>query len=78
MSQAKSKGLSNLEVITGDVVDYEFDKEVYDRAVSIELSEHMKKYQQLMAKVARALVASCSCKFSRTKTRLMVSMVVDE
>ncbi|CAJ2507490.1 Uu.00g086760.m01.CDS01 [Anthostomella pinea] len=54
-SKAKEKGLTNLKVITGDVVDYEFEKESFDRVVSIELFEHMKNYEQLMAKVARAL-----------------------
>jgi len=79
MSQPKSKGLSNLEVITGNVVDYEFDKEVYDRVVSIELFEHMKNYQQLMPSVAAlsSPVASCSCKSSRTKTRPMTLRVVE-
>ena len=53
--EARRKGLGNLEVITGDVVDYEFEHGVYDRVVSIELFEHMKNYELLMAKVARAL-----------------------
>ncbi|KAI5918045.1 methyltransferase [Camillea tinctor] len=54
-SQAQKKGLANLTVITGDVVDYEFEPESFDRVVSIELFEHMKNYELLMAKVARAL-----------------------
>ncbi|KAH9909796.1 methyltransferase [Xylariomycetidae sp. FL2044] len=54
-AKAKEKGLTNLTVITGDVVDYEFEKESFDRVVSIELFEHMKNYENLMAKVARAL-----------------------
>ncbi|KAL8874538.1 MAG: hypothetical protein Q9174_000125 [Haloplaca sp. 1 TL-2023] len=53
--QANFKGLSNLRVITGDVVDYEFEAEAFDRVVSIELFEHMKNYELLMAKVSRAL-----------------------
>jgi cyclopropane fatty-acyl-phospholipid synthase-like methyltransferase len=53
--QAAKKGLKNLEVITGDVATYEFDPESFDRVVSIEMFEHMKNYQALMAKVARAL-----------------------
>lgn len=55
MGQAKKKGLQNLEIITGDVVDYEFESEAFDRVVSIELFEHMKNYHLLMSKVARAL-----------------------
>ncbi|KAI9890878.1 MAG: hypothetical protein M1814_003517 [Vezdaea aestivalis] len=54
-SQAHIKELKNLTVITGDVVDFEFDAEEYDRVVSIELFEHMKNYQLLMAKVSRSL-----------------------
>lgn len=36
-------------------MDYEFDEGSYDRVISIELFEHMKNYQLLMAKVSRAL-----------------------
>ena len=36
--QARKKGLLNLQVITGDVVDYEFEKESFDRVVSIEVN----------------------------------------
>ena len=36
--KAKEKGLENLTVITGNVVDYEFEKESFDRVVSIEVS----------------------------------------
>ena len=67
--------MKNLQVLTGDVVDYEFEPEQFDRVVSIEvhllsaaalfyrtqrliylqLFEHMKNYELLMQKVARAL-----------------------
>ncbi|KAL8944416.1 MAG: hypothetical protein Q9216_000467 [Gyalolechia sp. 2 TL-2023] len=53
--QASSKGLGNLKVITGDIVDYTFEPDSFDRVVSIELFEHMKNYELLMAKVATAL-----------------------
>lgn len=53
--QASSKGLSNLKVITGDIVDYEFEPNSFDRVISIELFEHIKNYELLMAKVATAL-----------------------
>lgn len=52
---AKSKGFSNLTVITGDVVEYEFESNSFERVVSIELFEHMKNYQLLLSKVSRAL-----------------------
>ena len=54
-SQAQLKGLKNLEVITGDVVAYDFPAGTYDRVVSIELFEHMKNYDRLMRKVAHTL-----------------------
>ena len=54
-AQANAKDLQNLTVITGDVVTYEFTPSSYDRVVSIELFEHMKNYELLMAKVSRAL-----------------------
>ncbi|KAL8676574.1 MAG: hypothetical protein Q9186_006923 [Xanthomendoza sp. 1 TL-2023] len=53
--QASSKGLSNLRVITGNIVDHEFDAGIFDRVISIELFEHMKNYALLMAKVAKSL-----------------------
>lgn len=54
-AQANSKGLENLSVITADIVDYDFEPASFDRVVSIELFEHMKNYELLMAKVAKAL-----------------------
>ncbi|ETS77069.1 hypothetical protein PFICI_10943 [Pestalotiopsis fici W106-1] len=56
-AKAKEKGLTNLRVITGDVAVYEFEqeKESFDRVVSIEMFEHMKNYELLMAKVAKVL-----------------------
>lgn len=41
-SKAKEKGLTNLTVITGNVVDYEFEKESFDRVVSIEVSSKIR------------------------------------
>jgi len=35
--QAEARGLKNLTVITGNVVDYEFEAESFDRVVSIEV-----------------------------------------
>lgn len=39
-------------------MDYEFEKGVFDRVLSIELFEHMKNYELLMAKVAYTLKPS--------------------
>ena len=55
MEQAAARDLNNVNVITGDVVNYEFRSNAYDRVLSIELFEHMKNYNLLMSKVARTL-----------------------
>lgn len=52
---AKAKGLSNITVITGDVVEYEFPAAAFDRVVSIELFEHMKNYALLLSKISHTL-----------------------
>ncbi|KAL8376390.1 hypothetical protein RB595_007464 [Gaeumannomyces hyphopodioides] len=54
-AKAAEKGLTNLTVITGDVADYEFEHGKFDRVVSVEMFEHMKNYELLMAKISRAL-----------------------
>ncbi|KAK3328463.1 S-adenosyl-L-methionine-dependent methyltransferase [Cercophora scortea] len=52
---AKERGLTNIEVITGNAADYEFEHEAFDRVLSVEMMEHMKNYEALLAKVSRAL-----------------------
>jgi len=42
-TKAKEKGLKNVIVITGNVVDYEFEREAFDRVVSIEVRPHQFK-----------------------------------
>ncbi len=44
-------GLTNLEVLTADVTGLELER-TFDRAVSIEMFEHMRNYQTLMGRVA--------------------------
>jgi len=55
--QASARGLKNLQIITGNVVDFDFAAggvaADFDRVMSIEMFEHMKNYQLLLAKVAR-------------------------
>lgn len=54
-SVAQDQGLTNLRIVTGDVVTYTFRPSHYDRILSIELFEHMKNYELLMSKMAYAL-----------------------
>jgi len=56
-ARAAERGLRNLLVVTGNVVDFEFDEaqrgDGFDRVVSIEMFEHMKNYGLLLAKISR-------------------------
>ena len=58
-NEARRKGLNNLDVITGDIATYVFQdtslEQQFDRVMSIELFEHMKNYDLLMAKIAALL-----------------------
>ncbi|KAJ7497735.1 S-adenosyl-L-methionine-dependent methyltransferase [Mycena latifolia] len=50
---AKARGLTNLEIITADVNHYDFaGSKYFDRILSIEMFEHMKNFQVLLAKVS--------------------------
>jgi cyclopropane-fatty-acyl-phospholipid synthase len=59
--QARERGLSNLRIITANVVDFDFETselgDGFDRVVTIEMFEHMKNYAALLAKVSRWLKA---------------------
>jgi cyclopropane-fatty-acyl-phospholipid synthase len=56
-ARAAQRGLTNLQVVTGNIVDFEFDDAQlaggFDRVVSIEMFEHMKNYGLLLEKIAR-------------------------
>ncbi|UNI15300.1 putative secondary metabolism biosynthetic enzyme [Purpureocillium takamizusanense] len=55
VAEAAKRNLTNVEIITGDIAEYNFEPEQFDRVVSVELFEHMKNYELLMAKVATSL-----------------------
>lgn len=52
--QAQQRGITNLTVITADINVFNIDQK-FDRVVSVEMFEHMRNYQLLMAKVASFL-----------------------
>ncbi len=54
-AEAARRGLANLTILTCDMNVFEAPA-TYDRCVSVEMFEHMKNYQALLAKVARWLV----------------------
>lgn len=49
--RARARALENLRVITANVRDFAGDGE-FDRVISIEMFEHMRNYEQLLARVA--------------------------
>ncbi|KAJ7212259.1 S-adenosyl-L-methionine-dependent methyltransferase [Mycena pura] len=52
-STAKTRGLTNVEIITADVNTFDFaGSKYFDRIISIEMFEHMKNYQALLAKIS--------------------------
>ncbi len=54
-AQARQRGLDNLRIITCDMNAFGALPAQFDRVVSIEMFEHMKNYQRLMANIARWL-----------------------
>jgi len=52
--QCRERGFENVEAIAADVSDLEIDGR-FDRVISVEMFEHIKNYEHLMAKVASFL-----------------------
>jgi cyclopropane-fatty-acyl-phospholipid synthase len=52
--QCARRGLGNLQIVTCDMNRFETQTR-FDRVVSVEMFEHMKNYQQLMANISRWL-----------------------
>jgi cyclopropane-fatty-acyl-phospholipid synthase len=52
--RAAERGLGNLAILTGNIVQFEFDgARRFDRIMSIEMFEHMKNYGALLEKLSR-------------------------
>ena len=52
-TQAKERGLTNIEIKTVNMIDYQGEgAEEFDRVVSVEMFEHMKNYQLLLERVS--------------------------
>jgi cyclopropane-fatty-acyl-phospholipid synthase len=49
--QARDRGLGNVRVITADMNDFATDAR-FDRVVSVEMLEHMRNYEALLARIA--------------------------
>ena len=48
----KAKGFKNVNIITSDINDLTLDAGQFDRAISIEMFEHMRNYQHLLAQIS--------------------------
>jgi cyclopropane-fatty-acyl-phospholipid synthase len=55
-SACMARGLGNVQVLTRDVNALELPDASFDRCVSIEMFEHMRNYEVLLARIARWLV----------------------
>ncbi len=57
LARAAERGLNNLRIVTGNIVEFEFPADGiqpgFDRVLSIEMFEHMKNYGLLLGKIAR-------------------------
>lgn len=51
-SQAISRGLTNLSVITADMNQFAAEPSQFDRVVSVEMFEHMRNYERLLERIA--------------------------
>jgi cyclopropane-fatty-acyl-phospholipid synthase len=51
-SEAKRLGLNNVVVKKGNIAEYDFDKNQFDRIVSIEMLEHVKNYSAIFRKLS--------------------------
>lgn len=55
-AQAEKRGLTNIEVKTVNMITYEGEGDsVFDRVVSVEMFEHMKNYELLLARISKWL-----------------------
>lgn len=50
-SEARRRGLGNVEIITADMRDFDIDRQ-FDRVVSVEMFEHMRNHQLLLRRIA--------------------------
>jgi cyclopropane-fatty-acyl-phospholipid synthase len=54
-AEASKRGITNLQILTADMNNFDLPDGLYDRVVSIEMFEHMKNYQHLLANISRWL-----------------------
>jgi cyclopropane-fatty-acyl-phospholipid synthase len=50
-ARAAARGLRNIQIITCDMNDLALEQQRFDRVVSVEMFEHMRNYEQLLARI---------------------------
>ena len=53
-ARARERGLSNVEVVTADARTFDTDRR-FDRVVSVEMFEHLRNYEAILARISRWL-----------------------
>lgn len=53
--EARRRGLANLTVVTADVTTFVLPERAFDRVVAVEMFEHVRNYERLLARIARWL-----------------------
>ena len=56
LARCRERGLDNIRVITCDVNNLQLPRAQFDRCISIEMFEHMRNYEILLARIASLLV----------------------
>lgn len=82
MATAAVRGLKNVTVYTGDIAHFDLPKEHHgtaDRVISIEMFEHMKNYERLMAKIATWVKpgGKVCCKNANAHNRLRHNLMLE-
>ena len=54
-ARCRERGIGNLKVLTSDVNQLELPPAAFDRCVSIEMFEHMRNYEALLARIGQSL-----------------------
>jgi len=51
-AECERRGLANVQVVTADMNDFAVPARQFDRVLSVEMFEHMRNYEQLLARIA--------------------------
>jgi cyclopropane-fatty-acyl-phospholipid synthase len=72
LNRAKERGLTNLEIVTCDMNDFEAG-DTFERVVSIEMFEHMRNYEVLLRRIPPGSNRVGCCSFTSSPTAVMLT-----